>query len=862
MKQKCIELLHQVAGRVLTKEELHSLESELSRSHAKLVNENPDEYLALSPAERVQKARDRTISDLYDSTARSFENELRSRISLENFKQGVMQASSGKRVEALSDTIRHKAGSLGTALEHDIVSETNKILSDVHATIKDYGETHWGYLQDPMKREVIVRERFGESTGDPHASEIAKVLREKDKIIHQRAERAGVIYDRIDNYLSQPIDPNKVLMFGEDSFVNEFRNSIDASRYFHPDGTHYSQNDIDQLLRSSFETLSQTGRNKAFDNQKQKFSQFSPLGSLTKERQLHFKDADSYLKYMDLVGEQGSPLEMTVRSYKNIIRKVVIAEKFGKDPDTFVRNLVEQSIVSDRKAIAIDPNLVGSDRLGRSKRDQALKQLDSKRREILGHWDVMLNGENMGNSHWAQHLASSRAFMILGKLGRHLFGSVVEDAQILAMGVKKNGLNKAEVRSFLGKGVVGQNQELIHNASLYAESLSASARRFMEDTHIPAVMRRSNETLHKVSGVHYLDRGMKEAIHLPILNTIGRRTQQYASLEHLRKAEGKVNAGLFEHGGFTKDHWEISRLAERDLGPDGRYSIINDRLIQDIDPKKIIPLIESKKVRSGFLETKQEFTAKIAKMRKDNVPLEKIHAFEARRESLLLREAQILKDETSKKIYAIVQKETQTWARGASGASLLDKSRMGLLNAPAGTLGGELLRFILQFKLTPVSIARSMLFDIPNAGATFKKLGIPLTPNEVRSRWIAAAMSSSVIAGTLKSLSNFEEPDPIWSKKVALQAIANILPIYMDYVLHEEGGSTSATSLMSRMAGPVPNTLFELASVVHGMQAGENVSKRLKKLGLNNVPFSNLFYLKGLKDHVIKKHVLQSSKRY
>lgn len=148
MKQKCIELLNNVAGRTLSKEELHGLESHLKKAHGKLASENMEAFQSLPYGERIKKARDIAISDLHDSTSRSFENDLRSRINLENFKQNIERASHGKRMEAVADHIIHKAGSIGTALEHEVSSEIVKMTSDVNSKIKDYGETHWGFMQD------------------------------------------------------------------------------------------------------------------------------------------------------------------------------------------------------------------------------------------------------------------------------------------------------------------------------------------------------------------------------------------------------------------------------------------------------------------------------------------------------------------------------------------------------------------------------------------------------------------------------------------------------------------------------------------------------------------------------------------
>ncbi|MBA5723794.1 hypothetical protein [Candidatus Liberibacter sp.] len=102
--------------------------------------------------------------------------------------------------------------------------------------------------------------------------------------------------------------------------------------------------------------------------------------------------------------------------------------------------------------------------------------------------------------------------------------------------------------------------------------------------------------------------------------------------------------------------------------------------------------------------------------------------------------------------YGMLHKEQQTWARGAMGPSLLDKQNLGLLNAKAGTVPGELLRFLTQFKLVPFSMFKTFMLDVPRSAKRYSEMGIPLSPFEVRAKYISALMITNVVREQLTAL--------------------------------------------------------------------------------------------------------------
>ncbi|MBY7649718.1 MAG: hypothetical protein C4617_04420 [Candidatus Liberibacter europaeus] len=928
MKKKCIDLLNKVAGRKLAKEEIRDLEGSILQAHKNFAKEEPATFNKMNKEERTRYALKKAIEDKHEQFAKNFERKITEKRKQADFVKIIHEnGKEGELTDIFAQRIFHENGSIGVSVENKIEAETTKYMSGLSEAIKNYGDTHYGFLQDPSKHELIVKEIWGEHTGDKTAKEIADGYKKVGDEVFARAERSGLAVTKRDRYVSQPANPEKVLIRGKEGFIDDVIGDLDMNEYRHIDGEMFSEEEMRDFVGEAWETIAHGGRNKPIADAKYSRSNFGGIGSFKKERQLNFVNADAQLRYLKLYGQEGTPIENLNNSFKRLVRSVVWSEELGSDPETYTKNLLNSLVVKDREVLSRDP--------------QALKLLQKRESTINSIMDVMFHGENVGNSHWANYMATLRGFQSITKLGFHLIPSL-EDIPFVAMGLKKNGLE-------LGEGLKRFDKSTIQNAQLFWEGISAGSRRYQEGNHGSGIMRRSNELLHKASGVSFLDRSLKESITLPILNTIGKLTKKYKSLNEFRSAEGNIHAGIFEHGEFTKDHWHVTHLAERDVGPHGDYHIVNHKLIQDIDPKRLVPYIENEQIRKGALESRGAFETKIQEMHEvlekntkafetkknlehslesnDQLNLKiKImstaiekekQAFEAKwstkkskgklkaeekhqasisdkqgivnalkskrierlkaeskhqafitnqkgrieflkkqRENFLLEQAQILKDETSKQIYAILQKERQTWARGASGAGLLDKKRLGLLDAPAGTIPGELLRFLLQFKLTPYSMFRSFMFDLPRSAKHYSDLGIPLSPWEIRAKYISVLMISNLVADQLKHLAKFEEPPPIFSVETALKAIAGIAPLGLNAMVNTGGRSDSGT-IAKGIIGPSFSMGVDLVSIFKGAQAGENVSKKLARFISGNIPGGNLPYVVGAKKKLITDNIIE-----
>lgn len=94
-----------------------------------------------------------------------------------------------------------------------------------------------------------------------------------------------------------------------------------------------------------------------------------------------------------------------------------------------------------------------------------------------------------------------------------------------------------------------------------------------------------------------------------------------------------------------------------------------------------------------------------------------------------------------------------------------------------------------------------------------------------------------------------EDGAPDWKTLTLALQRGGGLGIYGDLLLTEY--DRSYRNALNILAGPVIGQVPEIAAIGTDMRQGKNVSKSIEKLGLNNTPYINLFYIRPVLDYII-----------
>lgn len=375
--------------------------------------------------------------------------------------------------------------------------------------------------------------------------------------------------------------------------------------------------------------------------------------------------------------------------------------------------------------------------------------------------------------------------------------SAITDTATLHMVSLANGLPQwnafyRELRAYLP---FDPEKGFIERQGFGIETLAHDVSRFGEEVighGIPSILA---NTLFKVSGMNRLDAARRRAGAAVMMDGIGQLTRKHATLA----AIDPNDHALLLAKGISEKTWEIWRAAELDgrlLTPDGIARIPDAKLAHLGDP---------------------------AKLRRDAM----------------------------QELIGVVQSEVHTIVPLATAKTQADMQHF-LGNPQRGTLGGELIRSVLQFKSFPVSIiATQWARAMSRPSAAGKAL--------YGASFVAASTILGAMVVQLKAMiGRTQNPQDMTDAKFWGRAVVQggAFGLYGDLAI--SGWSTDVRqSLAELFGGPTLSNAqraYDLAeTAIHSVDSEKKVDVAGKAVGLAkaNLPFGNLWYAKAALDHLI-----------
>lgn len=187
------------------------------------------------------------------------------------------------------------------------------------------------------------------------------------------------------------------------------------------------------------------------------------------------------------------------------------------------------------------------------------------------------------------------------------------------------------------------------------------------------------------------------------------------------------------------------------------------------------------------------------------------------------------------------------------------RSRWWLLRGTQpGTVEGEMLRFMAQFKGFPTELMQKVVGrELFGQGADrLKDVGMTEVMGTAQLfLWMTlfgyGAMSAKDL---LKGKQPRDPTDPKTMIAATLQGGA--LGIYGDFMLGES--SRFGRSILETLAGPVPSTFADLDELRARAMSGDDVAAPAFRTLINNTPFMNLFYTRIALDYLILYRIQES----
>lgn len=187
------------------------------------------------------------------------------------------------------------------------------------------------------------------------------------------------------------------------------------------------------------------------------------------------------------------------------------------------------------------------------------------------------------------------------------------------------------------------------------------------------------------------------------------------------------------------------------------------------------------------------------------------------------------------------------------------RSRWWLLRGTQpGTVEGEMLRFMAQFKGFPTALMQKVVGrELFGQGADrLKDVGMTEVMGTAQLfLWMTLFGYGAMAAkDTLKGRVPRDPTDP--KTMVAAMLQGGALGIYGDFMLGES--SRFGRSILETVAGPVPSTFADLDELRARAMTGDDLAAPAFRTLINNTPFLNLFYTRIALDYLILYRIQES----
>ena len=277
----------------------------------------------------------------------------------------------GKAAEALFDADGLSRYSSVVQREAVIERTATRKLYDVLATFR---RNLIGQTRNKAQLKNMVREVFGEDTGDASAREMALAWKEASDYLRKRFNAAGgQIAKRLDWGMPQMHNVLRVRKAGYNEWKEFIIGRLDREKMIDEQtGLPMSPEKLELALRDVYETIRTDG-----------FSKLNPGAtgngrSLSKRRTDHrfliFKDADSWMQYQEKFGNDNA-FDVMFGHIKSMSKDIALLEIMGPNPKATV-NFLKQTI-QKQAAMAADESMENAAR-------RSVKNIDTFYNAVTG----------------------------------------------------------------------------------------------------------------------------------------------------------------------------------------------------------------------------------------------------------------------------------------------------------------------------------------------------------------------------------------------------------------------------------------------------------------------------------------------
>lgn len=580
MRQECINAVQQAASRRLTQQEIQNIEDRIYRNMRQLARNDPASWRAMTDAERLRRAGQLAANELTNEAAlkkRRVALTIAARQRLDAFIK-TYQGKDGK-LEALNRTIAFHADGKSNFLSVESRGKATRdyALSQIQEAFEAVDPRFFHLFEDEASVRDLVYEMRGQDTGNVRAKKGAKAWAGVTELLRQRFNDAGGDIGYLENWgIPQHHSMEKVGRVSQDKWVSDVIGKLDRKYYIKDDGQLMSDAELTAFLGEAYNTIATGGLNKLSDTGMRISGARSNRGNAS--RQIHFKDADSYLEYQREYGDR-SLWEVMVGHLEGISKDIALVETYGPNPDHVFRSILDE--VTAEQATA------NPERTGR------IKRLANSTENLYNF--IAGKTQPIANPHIARWSDNIRNWMVASRLGSALLasfsdlGTMYMSAKVANIPMNRLFMNQLEAMNPANRTELARARR----AGLAMESLLGSVNRWAMDNMGPSVSRWAATAVMRASGLTAWTDAHKRAYGVTMMGSLGEVVSRAPDLRSLDDSDFRI----LKSKGITEQDFSVWKLAQQEDWGNGNTTMLTPESIMRIPDAAVMHLGLPERVR-------------------------------------------------------------------------------------------------------------------------------------------------------------------------------------------------------------------------------------------------------------------------
>jgi hypothetical protein len=565
MRQECINAVQQAASRRLTQQEIQNIEDRIYQNMRQLARNDPASWRAMTDAERLRRAGQLAANELTNEAAlkkRRVALTIAARQRLDAFIK-TYQGKDGK-LEALNRTIAFHADGKSNFLSVESRGKATRdyALSQIQEAFEAVDPRFFHLFEDEASVRDLVYEMRGQDTGNVRAKKGAKAWAGVTELLRQRFNDAGGDIGYLENWgIPQHHSMEKVGRVSQDKWVSDVIGKLDRKYYIKDDGQLMSDAELTTFLGEAYNTIATGGLNKLSDTGMRISGARSNRGNAS--RQIHFKDADSYLEYQREYGDR-SLWEVMVGHLEGISKDIALVETYGPNPDHVFRSILDE--VTAEQATA------NPERTGR------IKRLANSTENLYNF--IAGKTQPIANPHIARWSDNIRNWMVASRLGSALLasfsdlGTMYLSAKVANLPMNKLFMNQIEAMNPANRTELARARR----AGLAMESLLGSVNRWAMDNMGPSISRWAATAVMRASGLTAWTDAHKRAYGVTMMGSLGEVVSRTPDLRSLDDNDFRI----LKSKGITDQDFSVWKLAQQEDWGNGNTTMLTPESIMRI----------------------------------------------------------------------------------------------------------------------------------------------------------------------------------------------------------------------------------------------------------------------------------------